>query len=148
MDFIKPKYFTLAELLVTSTGLPNVPGSWDILENLCHTALTLDAIRAEYGAPIRVTSGYRSVAVNAAVGGSRTSVHCRGLAADIQSYKYSKSNMVRLAQLLRDNLAKYAIDQLILYTTDGTDPQGSGIIKWIHVGFSERPRYQLLFKKG
>lgn len=148
MTLQKPKYFTLAELLATSTGLQNVPGSWGILENLCNTALALDAIRADYGAPIRITSGYRSIAVNAAVGGSATSAHCKGLAADIQAYKYSKSNMVRLAQLLRDNLAKHRIDQLILYTADGRDSQGSGIIKWIHVGFAERPRHQLLFKKG
>ena len=44
----------------------------------------LDKIRENYGAPIVVTSGYRSEAHNKAVGGVKNSYHTQGLAADIK----------------------------------------------------------------
>lgn len=43
----------------------------------------LDTIRESYGAPIVVTSGYRSEAHNRAVGGVKNSYHTQGLAADL-----------------------------------------------------------------
>ncbi len=52
------------------------------LSYLCSTAL--QPIREQFAYPMRVTSGYRSPALNEAVGGSKTSQHCKGQAADIQ----------------------------------------------------------------
>lgn len=43
----------------------------------------LDPLRKAYGHPIKVTSGYRSPRLNAAVGGVKTSQHEKGQAADI-----------------------------------------------------------------
>jgi len=45
----------------------------------------LDALRAAWGAPLRVTSGYRTLAHNTAVGGVKDSAHLRGLAADLMT---------------------------------------------------------------
>jgi hypothetical protein len=42
--------------------------------------------------PIRVTSGYRSPQLNRAIGGSRTSQHCKGQALDIQYWSGGKMN--------------------------------------------------------
>ena len=42
--------------------------------------------------PIRVTSGYRSPSLNRAIGGSRTSQHCKGQALDIQYWSGGKMN--------------------------------------------------------
>lgn len=79
------RYFTLAEMTVSDTaarrGLSNKP-SPKALENLKRLTALLDEIREELGHPIIVTSGYRSPEVNAAVGGSKTSAHCQGLAVD------------------------------------------------------------------
>lgn len=43
----------------------------------------LDPLREAWGKPITVTSGYRCAALNKAVGGSATSHHCKGMAADL-----------------------------------------------------------------
>lgn len=82
-NFLLSRSFTLAELCVTGTGKTNIPGpkefgalrqlAWGILQPL----------RDAVGVPVNVTSGYRSPAVNRAVGGSRTSQHVLGEAADI-----------------------------------------------------------------
>lgn len=76
------KYFTLSELLVTNTKLSNIP-TWNAVENLRALVVNvLDPIRGQYGKPIRVNSGYRSVEVNKSVGGATTSDHlCFGTAA-------------------------------------------------------------------
>ena len=43
----------------------------------------LEKIRAHFGKPVRITSGYRSPAYNAKVGGVKNSYHVKGMAADI-----------------------------------------------------------------
>jgi hypothetical protein len=76
-------HFTASELTTTSTGLENEPTTneiWCNLTRLCCTVL--EPLRALVG-PLRVNSGYRSEAVNAAVGGSNNSAHLSGRAADI-----------------------------------------------------------------
>lgn len=57
----------------------------DKVSNLAYLATTvLQPIRDTFRYPIRITSGYRSEALNKAVGGSSTSQHCLGQAADLQ----------------------------------------------------------------
>lgn len=78
------KNFTLKELMKTSTGIPNNPDK-NAIDNL--SALVekvLQPARDRLGSAITVTSGYRSLAVNQAVGGSSTSDHRLGRAADLQ----------------------------------------------------------------
>ena len=81
------EHFTLAELTKTGTGLANIPpqAATALAQKLCQ--LLLEPIRAYLGSPIRITSGYRSPEVNAAVGGAATSDHCwdaEGVACDFQ----------------------------------------------------------------
>lgn len=142
-----PKYFSLKEMTATSQKLPNIPETWEEFSNLHDTAHLLDGLREMFGKPIRITSGYRSAAVNAAVGGSKTSAHRKGMAVDIQPWKNTKKNMRELASICRQLVTSLSttIDQVIIYTSDGKDTED---IKWIHVGFSTYPRHQLFFKKG
>ena len=75
--------FTLKELTATSTGIENEP-SFDERDKLLYLArYILQPIRDEWGR-IRVTSGFRSAPVNFKVGGSPSSQHLFGEAADIQ----------------------------------------------------------------
>lgn len=82
------KYFTLYEMTrsqkASQRNILNVPNDAQI-ENLIELCIcVLDRIRETVGRPIMVTSGYRSNLLNKAVGGSRTSQHLQGQAADIQ----------------------------------------------------------------
>lgn len=81
------KHFTIAELsrssLAAARGIDNTPPSG---VRIAITALidhVLDPVRAKWGRPITVNSGYRSAEVNRAVKGAATSQHLRGEAADI-----------------------------------------------------------------
>lgn len=119
------KYFALSELTVSETaarrGLKNIPFGKQ-LENLKQTAQRMDAIREGLGKPIIVTSGYRSPEVNAAVGGSRTSAHCHGLAVDFTCPGYGSPLAVAKAILA----SGIEFDQLI-------HEYGA----WVHIGFAE-----------
>ncbi|HXF44864.1 MAG TPA: D-Ala-D-Ala carboxypeptidase family metallohydrolase [Burkholderiaceae bacterium] len=78
-------HFDLEEFLVSEIaarrGIDNTPTP-EIVENLKRLALALEDVRMLLGHPIYITSGYRCPALNVAVGGSATSAHPYGLAAD------------------------------------------------------------------
>lgn len=75
--------FTLEELTATQHRLiDNTPPAW-VKENLERLADELEAVRKVLrNRPILVSSGYRSPELNKAVGGSKSSRHMQGLAAD------------------------------------------------------------------
>ena len=81
------KNFTLEELTASATakakGIRNNPGQTDIV-NLCGLVHNiLQPLRTAMGYPIKIGSGYRSLALNQAVGGVSNSQHMRGEAADL-----------------------------------------------------------------
>lgn len=126
------EHFTLAEMCNSQAAirnrLDNRPGDVEI-ENLKRVAATLEQVRELVGKPINVSSGYRSPAVNRAVGGSSASAHMRGLAADITVSGMTAKNLATLI-----SMSKIEFDQLIL--------EGGS---WVHIGLSEnKPRQQLL----
>lgn len=83
---LKPRFFTLEELLHSSTAvnkkIENLP-SWEVIQNLNRLALFLDEMREAWGSGIRVSSGFRCLQLNSAVGGVSGSAHTTGNAADI-----------------------------------------------------------------
>ena len=83
VDEYLSKNFRLSEFLKTSTGIDNTPTAKEIenLRLLCK--YVLQPARDKLGLPITVTSGFRSKAVSKAVGGSSTSDHVNGKAADL-----------------------------------------------------------------
>lgn len=83
------KYFTIEELIKSDTakarGIDNVPNA-DVVDNLEGLVKNvLDPLREAWGRPIYVSSGYRSPALNRAVGGASSSQHMKGQAADISA---------------------------------------------------------------
>ena len=81
------KNFTLEELTASATatakGIRNNPGQTDII-NLCALVhKVLQPLREAMGHPIKIGSGFRSLALNLAVGGVSNSQHMRGEAADL-----------------------------------------------------------------
>lgn len=126
-------HFTREEFEFSQTairlGLDNtIPP--DLMDNAKRTAETLEFIRAILGnRPITVSSGYRSPAVNKAIGGSATSAHMLALACDFICPTYG--SVYQTAEVLASVLDDY--DQLI---AEGT---------WIHVGLSVgHPRREIL----
>lgn len=117
----RPKYFELEELLRSETalnhGIENLP-SWEDVENLQELITdVLDPIRIEWGQPIVVTSGYRSVELNVRVGGVYNSAHMDGYAVDIRPATWSEKSPTDLFKLIQamteDGLIE--VDQVILY---------------------------------
>jgi zinc D-Ala-D-Ala carboxypeptidase len=128
-------HFSLAELCRTSQPFANAPSAPVIarLTTLC--VKVLEPVRAHYGRPVTVNSGYRSPAVNRAVGSKPSSQHLTGEAGDIEVDGVPNAE---LAAWIRDTLA---FDQLIL---EAYRPgvAGSG---WVHVSYRERGlRHQCL----
>jgi len=121
--------FTLAEMTKSETALrhdmDNTPGETEIaaLKLLCEKVL--QPVRDHYGKGVKVNSGFRHPEVNAKVGGSKTSDHCRGQAADIEIPGVANAD---LAQWIKDNLQ---FRQLILeFYTPGIPDSG-----WVHVSY-------------
>jgi zinc D-Ala-D-Ala carboxypeptidase len=92
------EHFTLDELTISETaarkGLDNTPDN-DALMNLRRLALFLEKVREVLNKPIKVNSAYRAPKVNASVGGSKTSQHCLGCAADIKVIGMSPDQVVK-----------------------------------------------------
>ena len=121
------KYFSIKELCKSSTAkklnIDNTPSA-KIKENL--TVLIekcLDPIREAFGGPIMVTSGYRCYQLNAACGGSPTSAHKLGQAADIDT-----SDNIRLWEVITSGDFKWT--QLI-----NEYPDEDGEPSWIHISY-------------
>lgn len=131
------EHFTLAELTVSESaarqGIDNTPDSIT-LANLRRLCTLLEQVRLLFDKPILVSSGYRSAELNRVVGGSRTSAHMQGLAADINVLGVTPS---ALAQRVADSPLTF--DQLIIEYD-----------QWVHLGLSSTPeRRQLLtIRKG
>lgn len=130
-------HFTLAELTTSETaarrGIDNDPPP-EVVERLRHTALGLEAVRIRLGAPIIVSSGYRSLELNRAVGSKDTSDHTRGDAADFICPGFGAPSTIVSA--LKDSGIQF--DQLICEFADGPN-RG-----WVHISFGPRMRGQVL----
>ena len=90
--------FTLEEMIASETAarhnIDQTPSN-DVLMNLRRLALFLEDVRKLLDKPIHINSAYRSPLANEAVGGKKTSQHCRGTAADIKIKGMTPDQVVR-----------------------------------------------------
>ena len=134
------EHMTLAELTKTSVRMENVPNEAQV-ENLRRVCRWLERLRRRWNdlyaddggvgmeEPLIINSGFRSAAVNKAVGGAPTSNHLTGCAVDIR--------VAGLEQLLR-----YAVILLDIGDESGEDfdellLERKGAVMWLH--FAVRP---------
>ena len=122
--------FSLAELTRTSQNRPNAPADAEVQNLIALAANVLQPLRDALGKPVRITSGYRSEAVNRAVGGSATSQHRLGQAADIQVDGMAPAALAKAIVALA-----LPYDQLIQEPT------------WVHVSYGPRNRREKLTAK-
>lgn len=108
-------YFELSEFTVSATAqrelISNVPTKRAMMSLRYLVKNLLDPLREYVGRPVRITSGYRSEQLNRLIGGSSTSQHMLGEAADIKCGDLP-------AELLADLIIKSGLDfgQLIWYS--------------------------------
>ena len=121
--------FSLKEFIKSDTatrkGLDNTP-SPEVVANLQKLVdNVVQPIRNHYNKVITINSGYRSIEVNTSVGGSKTSDHCKGMAADIEISGVANFD---LAQHIVDT---YKFTQVILeFYTQGISDSG-----WVHESY-------------
>jgi zinc D-Ala-D-Ala carboxypeptidase len=120
-------HFTAHELGADTPGIPDAA-----VHNLTLVAAWLERLRAAIGEPVVVTSGYRTPAHNTEIGGSPTSDHPNGLAADVEAPGLTGYALYRRLQ----GVALPPFDQLIFYALDNH----------LHVGLGPRMRGERLVK--
>jgi hypothetical protein len=127
-------HFTYDELIASQTatrfGIPNVPTN-EVRQNMRVLAEGLEKVRALLGKPMTITSGFRSKELNRKVGGSKSSAHMTGFAADFTCWSYGSP--LKIVQAIRD--AGIQVDQCI---EEGT---------WVHISFAPSMRNQFLKAK-
>ena len=121
--------FSLEELVKSETalrkGLDNTPDEGSVRNLTVLAENVLQPVRDAFGKGVKVNSGYRHPDVNAAVGGSRTSDHCKGMAADIEIPGVANHE---LATWIEQHLK---FTQVILeFYTKGVPDSG-----WVHVSY-------------
>ena len=122
--------FSLAEMVKSDTALrldmDNTPGDEEIANMIALAENVLQKVRDHYGKGVKVNSGFRHPDVNAKVGGSKTSDHCKGMAADIEIPGVANAD---LAEWIVDNCD---FRQVILeFYTPGIPDSG-----WVHVSYN------------
>jgi putative chitinase len=140
-DMQLSEHFKLNEFTKSETAIrkriDNTPGPAHAsnLQKVCEKIL--EPVRRHYGKPVRINSGYRGPALNAAVGGSSKSQHCNGEAVDFE-----------IDGLANPELAKWVsencdFDQIILEFYDPKEGPNSG---WVHASYNSKGtnRKQLL----
>jgi hypothetical protein len=123
--------FYLGEFTQSDTalrlGIKNIP-SPHVMGNLKVLAEGLEQVRALLGHPITISSGYRSPTLNRAIGGSESSAHCLGYAADFKCWRFgTPDDIVR-----KIKASGIKVDQCIC---EGT---------WVHISFAPAMRQQFL----
>lgn len=130
------EHFSLEELVHSETaarlGIANTPAA-RALDHLLVLARALEDVRALLGGhPLRISSGFRSVALNAHVpGSSNTSAHTLGYAADFTCPEFGPP--LRVCQAIFDSGLRF--DQIILEYR-----------AWCHLSVDPRARGELLTK--
>jgi hypothetical protein len=122
------KNFTLAEFTKSQTaerrGIDNTPTDEHLVRARLLFENVVQKVRDHFG-PTVINSGYRGAELNAAVGGSDRSQHCKGQAADIEVPGVPNYD---LAEWIKDNCD---FDQLILEGYKEGIPDSG----WVHVSY-------------
>lgn len=151
------KWFKISDFIESDTakekGIDNTPEQWQIDNCIEMVENLLDPLReawAEYcsaellGTPaIGVSSGIRSKALNKAVGGSNTSSHFVGYAADIYPYN---GKLKKFKKFCHKWLKGQEYDQMI-----SEKESADGTPRWIHIGYKRADgsqRRQMLSNVG
>ena len=136
------EHLSLAEVTRSETakrkGVSNMPIEAHIENFKLLADKVFEPIRNHFGKPIHISSGYRSAALNKAIGGAKSSQHCSGEAIDIDMDGSANGITNKMVfEYIKDNLE---FDQLIWEFGTSTNPD------WVHVSYEStgKQRKQIL----
>ena len=122
-------HITYAEAIHSQTakrkGIDNTPNPNQVETMKLTAEKIFEPLRKWVGGPIKVNSFFRSAELNTAIGGSKTSQHCKGQAIDIDDVYGNKTN-AEMYNWIKDNLN---FDQMIWEF--GTDMNPN----WVHISY-------------
>ena len=123
------KNLSLSEVVKSNTAIKNGIDNSPTLEHLQNLEILAEKIfqpiREHFGVPIGISSGYRSKALNEAIGGSKTSQHCNGQALDLDADMFGQVTNKEIFDYIVENLS---FDQLI----------NEYNYSWIHVSYKNK----------
>jgi len=121
-------------------GIDNTPTEEHLEAAKALAENVFQPIREHFGCPIYISSGYRSEALNEAIGGSKTSQHSKGEAIDIDMDHRRGPENEEIFFFIRDNID---FDQMIWEFGDADRPD------WVHVSYNSdgKQRGQILAAK-
>lgn len=129
------RYFTIGELCQSNEadkrGIPNHPNTAQRMNMEKLINRVLDPIRSLYGKPIYVNSGFRCLTLNKIVGGSTSSQHPEGKAADITGGSPSENKKIWDIIMFLFQEGDIDFDQLINEKPINGEPS------WIHISYNE-----------
>ena len=122
--------FSLEELTKSETALrfdlDNAPNDEQLANLVALCECILQPVRDHFGKGVKVNSGLRTPEVNAKVGGSKTSDHCKGMAADIEIPGIANAE---LAQWIAETLEYRQV--ILEFYTPGIHDSG-----WVHLSYN------------
>ena len=137
------KNLSLKEAIKSNTatrlGISNMPEQWEINNLRAVAENVFQPVRDHFGIPIGVSSGYRSKALNKAIGGSKYSQHMIGEALDIDADIYGGVTNAEIFNYIKNNLEW---DQMIWEFGDDDEPN------WVHVSYKEAGRNRKQLKRA
>ena len=116
------KYFTYEEF-----DSPDVQGSGQMMSKKLLNIL--DKVREEFGKPITINSGYRTLAHNESVGGTEKSSHLKGLAVDI-ACNNSRDRFILTSLLIGSGITRLGIAKTFIHAD--IDPDKSPNVIWTY----------------
>lgn len=126
------KYVTYAEVTKSNQAaalkLANIPNATQLNNLRLVCTNVFDKVREHFGKPIGISSGFRSVELNAKIGGSKTSQHCEGKALDIDGDIFGGISNKLIFEYIRKSCT---FDQLIWEFGSENAPD------WVHVSYNE-----------
>ena len=124
------KNLSLAEVTKSATairmGIANTPSATHLIALKEVSKNIFQPCREHFGKPLAVTSGYRSEALNEAIGGSKTSQHSKGEALDLDADVFGGFSNAELFNYIKDHLD---FDQLIWEFGNNNNPA------WVHCSY-------------
>ncbi|SLK09621.1 D-Ala-D-Ala carboxypeptidase family metallohydrolase [Novosphingobium mathurense] len=123
--------FSLDEFIASATAererIANSPNAVQIAAMKLLCTKVLEPLRAHFGQPVRITSGFRAPKLCLAVGSTTGSQHAKGEAADLE---ITGVDNLTVATFIRDRLP---FDQLILENYTRGNPNSG----WVHVSYRD-----------